>query len=456
MTTQNQTANFFISHFGLTPNQGQKAALEALAGFVQPENTSNCFILSGPAGSGKTSLLRSVISWLNENDLDFSLSAPTGRAAQIAGKKTQTVATTLHRLLFTIQVQDDPLQVSFIPRNNEKHDDIRYYLVDEASMISDKASRDGMFVQSLSLLAQLIQFARQGNPRNKIIFIGDEFQLPPVHSIFSPALSASYLADTYKMDADGFRLSTVERTGESSYILTNAHNILESITSGSAINRLTCNTTSSFSNGIKRYLTDFSTDPFNQAIMIALANSQVNALNTWARNFRYNYKNSFDIMPDECMICNSNTDLDGHLLFKGNHFTVRKTWKPEEFAGLHFINAEIAFDNHNNERVYANTKILLESVSNGDGMLTFDQEKGLIHEAYRRNKQFRESRRTTDDAFINAVRARYGYAITCHKAQGGEWKNVYLHPGYRQDDPRWLYTAVTRAVNELYTWTEKK
>jgi len=452
MTAIDQTFGHFVSNLGLTPNQGQSDALKALAGFVTPGNSDTCFVLTGPAGSGKTSLLRSLICWFTDHDIDFSLAAPTGRAAQIAGKKTQTYATTLHSLLFKVHVQDDPLQISFVPRFNNQHDDVRFFLVDEASMISDSPSREGMFVQNLSLLDQLFRFVKQGNPGNKVIFIGDQFQLPPVNCTFSPALSPEYLRKKYQVNLSFKSLETVERTTNDSYILHNAMSILQSIGTNGADPALSVNTVSSFSSGIKKYLEDFGRDPYNQGIMIALANSQVNALNTWARKFRFQYHDKETIKPGEWMICNNNAEIDEHLLYKGNHFRVVNTWKPEDFAGLRFTNAEIEFENLDNVRVRTRTKILLDSVESADGTIPYEKEKALVHEAYRRNRKFRESKCTTDDAFVSALRARYGYALTCHKAQGGEWNNVYLHPGYRKDDLRWLYTAVTRAVCDLYSW----
>jgi exodeoxyribonuclease-5 len=452
MTATDQILAHFASNLGLTPNQGQADALKALAGFVAPDNTGTCFILTGPAGSGKTSLLRSLISWFVDCDIDFSLSAPTGRAAQIAGKKTQTHASTLHSLLFKVHVQDDPLQISFVPKTNNCHEDIRFYLVDEASMISDNPTREGMFVQNLSVLEQLFRFVKQGNPRNKIIFIGDQFQLPPVNCTFSPALSPEYLKKKYQVNLSFKSLTTVERTQNDSYVFNNAMSILDSIGSNKTVPDLSVTNVSSFSSGIKKYLEDFCEDPYNQGIMIALANTQVNALNTWARKFRFQYNDKDAVKPGEWMVCNSNAEIDEHILFKGNHFKVINSWKPEEFAGLQFVNAEIEFENLDNVRVRTRTKILLDSVLSTDGAIPYEKEKALVHEAYRRNRKFRESKRTSDDAFVSALRARYGYALTCHKAQGGEWNNVYLHPGYRKDDMRWLYTAVTRAVTDIYSW----
>ncbi len=456
MTTLNQTTGFFLSHFGLTPNAGQREALEALAQFIQPENTETCFILTGPAGSGKTSLLRSVIAWFEDRDLGFSLAAPTGRAAQIAGKKAGCGAITMHRLLYTITVNDDPLQVTFNPRSNAHHDDIRYFIIDEASMVGDDVSREGMFVNNTSLLGQLFRFVKQGNPRNKVIFVGDQYQLPPVNSPISPALTPSYLFEKYRIASRCVALQTVERTTGDSYILDNARQILGCMKENRLPESLRYRMTNSFSGGITRYLNDFSREPFSEAVMIALSNGQVNALNTWARKLRYRTENIGVIMPGESMICNNNTEVDEHLLYKGSHFLIHSIWKPEELAGINFINAEIEFDNHRNERVTAKTKIMLDSVTSPDGHIPYDKEKALLHEAYRRNRKFRESKQVTDDAFVNALRARYGYALTAHKAQGGEWENVYIHPGYRKNDLRWIYTAMTRAKRELFTWNDRQ
>jgi len=213
--------------------------------------------------------------------------------------------------------------------------------------------------------------------------------------------------------------------------------------------------TGCFSDGIKKFLSDFSADPFHEAVMIALSNNQVNALNKFARKFRYNLDDSAVILPGESLICNRNMEIEEHMLFRGSPLLVNRIWKPEEFANMNFINAEVEFDNQDNERVRARTKILIESVTSPDGSIPLEKEKALLHEAYRRNKKFRESKRIPDDAFVNALRARYGYALTCHKAQGGEWNHVYTHPGYRHNDFRWIYTAMTRAISEVYTWTDK-
>ena len=440
-----QTLNF-------EPNQGQKQTITDLLSFISPENTNDYFVLTGSAGSGKTSLLKVIVDTLNDRDIDFYLASPTGRAAQVLTSKTGCFAKTLHSLLYTPEFDDESMKINLIPKINRPHKDFRIFLVDESSMISDNSNKSGMFIQNESLLKQLMKYAKAGNSGNKIIFVGDQYQLPPVNAGFSPALSSEYLSGKYNLKGQNSNLEMVERQQRNSYILKTANSILTSIKEEKQSYNTYYNCLSSFSYSINDYLKH---DPYNNplnSVMIAFSNGQVNALNTWARKFRYNYKNKFDIMPDELMICNKNCIIDNNMLAKGNHFKVLKTWKPEEFAGSHFINAEISFINERNIETKVTSKILTESVTSQDGNIPLNYEKQIYHEAYRRNKKFRESKNPQDDAFVNAIRARYGYALTCHKAQGGEWENVYIHPGFRKDNLKWLYTAVTRASKNLYSW----
>jgi len=455
MANTNKIYDVLKKGLSFNPNMEQIEALKCLGDFIT-SSSNDFFILSGPAGSGKTSLVKSLVDYFEESGTGYYLASPTGRSAHILGRKTGSYAATMHHLLFIPEFNDKTMQICFTPKSNKAHDSIRYFIVDEASMISDKSNQEGMFVQDVSLLGQLIRFAKKGNPQNKLILIGDRYQLPPVGSNESPALSVDYLSSRYKLKGNSFELSQVERQSHDSYILEMACQILQSIKDRKSYTFNSFKAYSSFSASINKYLADYSDENSDHSIMIAFANSQVNAMNTWARNFRYNYKNHHNIMPDELMICNHNVMVGESTLFKGNHFVVRKTWKPEEFAGLHFINAKIEFTDLYNEKVVENTKIMIESVTAPDGSIPIEKEKQLLHEAYKRNPRFRESRNPYDDAFVSAVRARYGYALTCHKAQGGEWNNVYLHPGFRKDDLRRLYTAITRASQNLYSWFDGK
>lgn len=449
MTTNSST--LVSKDLGFQPNANQVDVMNRLEQFIDFSNHNDVFILSGPAGSGKTSLVKALVDFCSENEIRFSLSAPTGRASQILSSKTGIPASTLHSSLFTTEMDENTMQIKFIPKTIFSRQSPMIYIVDEASMISDNSHSDGAYLNEVSLLGQLIHAVKTSHPQNKLILIGDKYQLPPVGSMDSPALTTSYLDSKYHLKPDFNQLHIVERQAKGSYILENAGKILDAINNRTTIVDLKYVAERSFSGAIYHYINFFDLENLNNCIMIANANSQVNALNTWVRNFKFNYTKRI-IMPDEVMVCNQNIELDNNMLYKGNSFIVRNTWKPEEFAGLNFINALIEFISPEGNKVEARTKIILESVTNTDGFLSLDQEKSINHEAFKKNRKFRESRRQTDDAFVNAVRARYGYALTCHKAQGGEWKNVFLHPGYRKDNLRWLYTAITRASENLYSW----
>ena len=455
MTNINQIFDKLKSYLPFTPNKDQDQALRKIAEFLCPDNNSDFFILTGPAGSGKTSLVKSLVYHFFNNDTSFHAASPTGRSARLLSKHSGCHARTIHSLLFNPEFDDDSMQITLIPKVNKAHEDQRFFIIDEASMISDRANSEGKFIQSNSLLKQLISYVKAGNTKNKIILIGDRYQLPPVNSNHSPALSCKYISEKYGLNGSHFDLQIVERQKADSYILKTANEILESFQKGVNYSLDSFKQGYNFSSAIKYYLNDFNKNDKDHAVMIALSNGQVNALNTWTRKFRYNYKDHHKVMPGELMICNHNCQLGDEILQKGQHFKVNKAWKPEQFADMHFINAEIEFENTGNHLVTTKSKILLESIVSRDGNIPLKDEKNLLHEAYKRNKKFRESKNVCDDAFVNAIRARYGYALTCHKAQGGEWKNVYLHPGYKKENLRWLYTAVTRASQELFSWADK-
>jgi exodeoxyribonuclease V len=441
-----------IENFSFKANQEQEGALKLLGKFISADSQHDYFILSGAAGTGKTCLVQALTEYFNQQETKFYLAAPTGRAAQILAKNTSCPAKTLHSLLFNVSCDEENLHIIFDPKTNSSHDDIRFFIIDEASMISDEnISSNSHFVQSDTLLKQLIKYAKSGNRNNKIIFIGDHNQLPPVGSDFSPALLPAYLSEKFALKGVKCKLNIIERQNNDSYILSNAWKILEAMTGGKMPDQMKYRQTGNFSNSIKAFLSKVNGNPGNDAVMLAYANSQVNALNKWARIFRHGYRLSGKlIIPGERLISNQNTMLGNEVLYKGTSISVVRTWKPEEFAGLNFVNAHILFENLSGDTVQANTKILLDSLLSTDGNIAREDEKRLLHEAFRKNRNFRKTKLPINDAFVNAVRPRYGYALTCHKAQGGEWDHVFLHSGYRKENLRWLYTAMTRAKKDIY------
>jgi len=213
-----------VKYLDFTPTTEQATALEMVAGFLDSDEC-NTFILKGAAGTGKTSILKAVVSYLLKNDHEHVLLAPTGRAARIISSKTGFSASTIHSHLYRVkEVKDDDdnvLYIEFVKRNNFGTKPC-VYLIDEASMVGDTNNKQDYFVSKKPLLEDLISFIREGHKDNKIIFVGDPYQLPPVNSDFSPALSEDYLTGKYGLTTSGFELTEVKRQDEGSYILENA------------------------------------------------------------------------------------------------------------------------------------------------------------------------------------------------------------------------------------------
>ncbi len=440
-----------VNHLPFTPNKEQETALDQLQEFLEPACREQFFILKGAAGTGKTSLIKAVTDWLVEQKQDFCLSAPTGRAAQIIGKKTGQPAGTTHSLVYIPEPDEDGIVVRLVPRPNlDRRPCI--YIVDEASLVSDTPGNSAEFISSKPLLSRMIEYAKEGNTNNKFLFIGDEYQLPPVGAGFSPALSEAYLEKKFGMKGRGFALNQVMRQQDGSYILQNARALRQSIRENLPPCKLQFQHSGSYGGALRSYVRNYKQHNDGRVLMIGRSNRQVLAMNQSVRNVLFHWNVQQHILPGEMLVANQNTILADQVLFRGNCLWVEKTGPMETFAGVHFLNTTTSFQSLAGEWVRARTKIVLDSLVNENGSLSIDQRKAIVHEALKRNRKYRESRRPEDDAFVGALHARYGYALTCHKAQGGEWQHVYLNPMYGQAESRWLYTAVTRAAEHLYSW----
>ena len=430
-------------------NAEQTNALLMLANFVDFQNQQDFFILRGSAGTGKTSLVKAVVDYLADATVPCYLAAPTGRAAKIIGQKTKHLALTIHHTIYKPEALENG-GVKMARKVNMIHTP-SIYIIDEASMISDTVFTNEHFFVPNSLLADLLNFIKQGNQRNKVIFIGDVYQLPPVKSLDSPALNGHYIQQKYGYKGECFELTTVMRQGEDSYILKNATAIRESIRLGKDFAGLTCPKVNFFNQSLLYYLQHFDAQRPENVGMIAFANRDVNYFNNAIRQ-RLG-KNSSTLAQGDLVSVQNNWLGNSKFIVKGEYGVIKNIDPtPEIVADLHFTTAEIAFTDNLGEKFNVSTKILLDTITSENGTLTNEQEKMLTAHAMKHNPTFRESKKPYDDKYVGAMRLRYGYASTCHKAQGGEWDRIILHPYYNRSDNRWLYTAVTRAKQELVTW----
>ena len=439
------------SYLDFTPNHDQQNALNAIQRFLELDE-HNVFILDGSAGTGKTTVVKAVVDSLLEEDAKLYLSAPTGRAAKILGKKAGFPARTNHSLIYDAE----PLEnggVKFNLSTNEVREKT-VFIIDEASMISDQLNRNEFFLTFNSLLSDLFKFVRQGHKENKVVFIGDKCQLPPVSTDgfdFSPALSKAYLERHHACSVTGATLRQVMRQEGGSRVLDIATSLRDGIENGTAVEVAIPQFQRAYQ-GYGYFKNQFDATRLDNICVIAYTNRDVNH---WNKKLRLELHNStLPLISGEHVILDSNWMSGRTFLMKGEGAIVEDvSANTESYAGLKFQDVTISVENATGERLRFKSKCLIDVLQTDNGNLHPEQEKALVAESKRRNKIYRESGKINDDPYVGALRLRYGYALTCHKAQGGEWEQVLVHPYLPQGNAeRWLYTAITRARNEVISW----
>lgn len=480
-----------FNHINLTNDQ--RYALEKINAFL--ENKDRVFILQGYAGSGKTTLLKGIAEYLQNQGTKFQLMAPTGRAAKIINEKTGFESTTIHKGIYSfeelieIKQEENDNDVSFLYqyklRNNpEAFDSV--LLVDEASMVSDILSKGEFFrFGSGYLLKDLFRYARINDfsAKSKIIFVGDPAQLPPIGMNFSPALDADYLATKYNLEISIVTLKEVKRQNSTNGILRAATKIRQCLTSGYFNDfNLKENNEDVFSTPYADYLAVYKAQK-NKKIIICWKNKTALDLNLAIRKDKFG--SDLPIQAADTIIIGGNNyqlgilngqfaivaEASPHLetreiAFKikgGNTITVELSWRS--------ISLIIPLENNQSKTV---SGFILENYLTGDNYLSSEEQRALYIDFKNRHPhlkkgtaEFKEA--IINDKYINCILVKYGYAVTCHKAQGGEWDNAFVfwdrgtesnfnfyeaeHDKIGKTNPdfyRWAYTAITRASNKLF------
>lgn len=455
-------------------NDGQKEAFKALQKFID-HPAADTFVLKGYAGTGKTFLMQYLAKWLDDNDHKFSLLASTGRAATVLKGKTGLTAKTVHSELYQFNKVDgadddspDDLpieqhgQLTLLFSLRSPDDNKRVYIVDESSMLSTEISQDSSMITfgSGNLLADFFEAVKN----NKIIFVGDPGQLPPVKEMFSPALDMSWLA-MQKRTAISITLDKIERTDSDNDILVLASMIrnmalVENQPTFPKLPASRLNNVKLSSNDktlFTEYVGKFKEVGPDGVIAIGRSNKMVNNINRAMRRELYG---DLDLPLQEQDILLVVTNNNAFPLTNGDFVIANKIDYTEIQAGLHFQRIEI-------KTLLSNTTaellISLDILYSTEINFTKHQQKTLMVDFNRRMKKkglkansedYKEEMKT--DPYLNCLRAKYGYAVTCHKAQGGEWNDVYLfleksmYGMHHQELFRWWYTAVTRAKKNLH------
>jgi exodeoxyribonuclease-5 len=445
-----ETAITILDHLQFDcPTAQQKVALLAMSDFVKETNKDDFYIMCGAAGTGKTSITTALIGHLNANAIHYKIAAPTGRAARILGRKSKTVNSTIHSLIYNTKPNPETGEVVFTLKENSIKD-FSVFIIDEASMVSSTINKEegSMFSSKNSLLSDLIRFVKNGNLDNKIIFLGDKNQLPPVNEVDSKALCAEYLQAKFQLIGSAFLLTEVKRQEDGSFILKNAVAIREGIDANLQKVNLQGVERKTVSQASSDYVKEYLNNGFENTVSIGATHKMNKMFNNAVRVKLYGYGTN-TIEQNELLLITSTWKRNDFQLYSGDHVTVIEvnSNETELVAGLHFVPVKLLSKSLQGTEEIIEDYILLESISNPEG-LKLEQENQLRHERFSKNKVYRETGNASDDRYVGAIRATYGHSITCNKAQGGEWDKVFMN-SFFIPSLKYQYTAVTRAKSSL-------
>lgn len=480
-----------LGEYVLTP--GQSKVAQELGRFLDGDG-HNVFVLKGYAGTGKTFLINALVKLLSLQKRSFALAAPTGRAARVITEKTQCAAFTLHSLIYDfddikelvvdgIDGSETFKLIAGLKVNVGTTNTV--YIVDEASLISDVYAETEFFQSGSGyLLRDLFHFINfdHNNHAKKLILIGDDAQLPPVGMSFSPALDLDYLRTNHGVQCRMLELTDVVRQKSDSGVLKNVGPLRESLKNG-IFNKLSFDTsypdvTRVISDQVvPAYLQSCGHQVNNLSVIITRSNAEAGEFN---RSIRENlFPNCSEAVPGDKLMVVKNALIDSIRVSNGDFVwvksldaqrTLRKvtlrrkndeTGMIEEIdIKLAFREAQLGYRNVDGTGIFFTTQILENLLYNDRPTLSSDEQKALYVDFCQRNNHLKGDRAAfrlalRDDPFFNALRVKFGYALTCHKAQGSEWPHAFVSCAamgnpLSADNFRWLYTALTRTSDQLY------
>jgi exodeoxyribonuclease-5 len=430
------------------PTIEQSIVLNAMEDFVDDKNQNDFMILCGAAGTGKTSITAALIGFLNELGMPYKISAPTGRAARILGRKAKTTTSTIHSMIYAPKADNETGKVTFKLKLGHNANPT-VYIVDEASMISKEIDKDqNLFQVEKGLIYDLIAYIKKANVNNKIIFLGDRYQLPPINELESYALNKEFLERTFNFKGSSYLLTEVKRQEDGSYILENATDIRKAIDKGEKSHPIKGIQNRNIYTAADKYAANVKKDGLENQVAISVSHKANKFFNDLVRERIFGNAKKILEQGDLLMVT-QNWYRNGIQLYNGDHVELLSVdWNlQEQVSGLHFVAVKIKIlfsETETNIEDYA----LLETILSPGGVLDGKLENELRRQRYTKNKIFRDSNMPGDDRYVGALRLTYGHAITCNKAQGGEWKKVFINT-MGIPTLKWQYTAITRAQNEI-------
>ena len=483
-----------LQNFGLKPTTDQAKVIESLCQFILSPDANSIFLLRGFAGTGKTSLVSALVKTMKQLDRECTLMAPTGRAAKVFSLYAEHPAFTIHKRIYRQKSidKDSIFTLNYNMRQN------LLFICDEASMIANDEYTSGGLYGTGRLLDDMVHFV-YGGKGCRLIIMGDTAQLPPVGDEESPALQESWLSG-YGLNVVSHTLTEVVRQAENSGILWNATQLRKLMDTESIFDLPkirfkgfpdVCNI--SGNELINTLEQCYYRDGESETIVVTRSNKRAKIYNNGIRaqilwreellegkDMLMIAKNNYYWTEQLALQHLANAQAEGKtpeeaetlpfdFIANGDTAIVRRIRRQREFYGFTFADAELTFPDYDDFTMEAT--VLIDTLQTEAPALSKEQQDTLfnnIMEDYKSDPTLRSKQERLkalrNDPYYNALQIKYAYAITCHKAQGGQWTNVFVDQGYMTEELlgpeyfRWLYTAITRATTRVFfvNWKDEQ
>lgn len=461
---KNHLKTILTQNLAFSPTNCQLKLIDMLAVYIFSDEPDQIMLITGYAGTGKTTMLYSLTQALLQLKIQSVLLAPTGRAAKVLAGYTKMPAFTIHKKIYRQKTSSDSFGHFVLDKNLHKN---TFFIVDEASMISNETSENSVF-GSGKLLDDLLEYVYSGE-NCRLVLVGDTAQLPPVGLNISPALEPDTL-DGFGFSVKKVELTDVVRQAEGSGILSNATQIRKRIGNADGETGFFHIEIDDFGD-IERVsgaeLIESITGSYQEygifeTAIVTRSNKRANLYNKGIRGSILYRENEIE-KGDLLMVVKNNyfwlgEDLKIDFIANGDIAEIIKIYKYEELYNFRFANVCLRFIDYDDVEI--DCKIFLDTLNIESASFTFEQNRQLfeaVSEDYAEIRNKRERwKKVKENPYYNALQVKFAYAITCHKAQGGQWKAVYVDHGYISEEMldtefyRWLYTAFTRPAEKLF------
>ena len=464
-------AAFIASSYPFTPTAEQMVFCGEMADFLSHELDNRCFILRGYAGTGKTTSVAALVKALPKFKLRATLLAPTGRAAKVMSNYSGRTALTIHKKIYRKREAVSAELAFQLAPNLAEH---TLFIIDEASMIADEWNTQ----YGSSFLKDVMEFIYNGK-NCAVLFVGDTAQLPPVGSLDSPALNKAYVAQNFMLKVTEVELRQVVRQGQKSGILANATMLRQ------LINAEVENQEEQMEEGVSlpKFITKGYKDIFQMtglklvegleyayrkfdienSLVVCRSNKSANVYNQQIRA-RLLYREEELTGGDQIMVVRNNyfwlPDNEATaFIANGDMARIIRVRNEEERYGFRFSEVQLEFLDYP-DAGQVTCKVMLDTLQAETPNLPYEDSKklfeGLMVDYEHISNKRERLLAIKQDPYYNALQIKFAYAVTCHKAQGGQWDAVFVDQGYLTEEMidldflRWLYTAVTRAKQELF------